>query len=67
MARKLDDDRRRLKDIQSTERKIDVKREILPDYDDYVAGVLAGNAGVQDARRYGNAPASGEFFCVMLE
>jgi hypothetical protein len=48
MARKLDDDRRRLKEIQSTERKIDVKREILPDYDDYVAGVLAGNAGVQD-------------------
>lgn len=33
MLAKLDADRRRLKDIQSIERKIEVKREILPEYE----------------------------------
>jgi hypothetical protein len=48
MRAKLDTDRRRLKMVQSVERKIAIKREVLPDYDDYVAGVLAGGQGVQD-------------------
>lgn len=45
---KLDTDRRRLKQLQSVERKIDAKRELLPDYESYVSGVLAGGQGVQD-------------------
>jgi hypothetical protein len=45
---KLDTDRRRLKSVQSIERKIEVKREVLPEYDDYVAGVLSAGNGVQD-------------------
>jgi len=48
MRAKLDTDRRRLKQVQSVERKIAVKREILGDYDDYVSGVLASGQGVQD-------------------
>jgi hypothetical protein len=48
MLAKLDQDRRRLKDIQSIERKISVKRELLPEYEPWVEGVLAGDAGVQD-------------------
>jgi hypothetical protein len=45
---KLDTDRRRLHQVQSVERKIAIKREILDDYAPYVAGVLASNQGVQD-------------------
>ena len=45
---KLDTDRRRLKLLQSVERKIEAKRELLPDYDAYVSGVLASSQGVQD-------------------
>jgi hypothetical protein len=41
-------DRRRLKDIKSVERKIQAKREMLPQYDAYVAGVLSSGAGAQD-------------------
>lgn len=48
MAAKLDSDRRRLKLIQSTQRKVEAKRELLPAYDEYIAGVLAANAGLQD-------------------
>ncbi len=48
MLAKLRTDRRRLKEIQSVARKIDVKRTVLPDYADYVAGVLEGGKGVQD-------------------
>lgn len=48
MLAKLDEDRRRLKQIQSVQRKIEVKREILPDYIPWVEGVLTGGAGVQD-------------------
>lgn len=48
MRAKLDTDRRRLKQVQSVERKIAIKREILGDYDDYVSGVLASGQGVQD-------------------
>lgn len=45
---KLDTDRRRLHQVQSIERKIAIKREILGDYDAYVSGVLASGQGVQD-------------------
>jgi hypothetical protein len=48
MLAKLHTDRRRLKAIQSVERKVDVKRELLPDYVEYVDGVLAGGRGAQD-------------------
>lgn len=48
MLVKLHADRRRLKDVLSVERKIEVKRELLPDYTDYVDGVLAGGRGAQD-------------------
>ena len=48
MRAKLDTDRRRLQQVQSVERKIAIKREILGDYDAYVSGVLASGQGVQD-------------------
>jgi hypothetical protein len=48
MLAKLHTDRRRLKAIQSVERKVDVKHELLPDYVEYVDGVLAGGRGAQD-------------------
>jgi len=48
MLVKLAADRRRLHDLQSIERRAEVKREILPDYVPWVEGVLAGNQGVQD-------------------
>ncbi|MCD9124024.1 phage terminase small subunit [Cupriavidus sp. UGS-1] len=48
MLVKLAADRRRLKDVQSNERKAEVKREVLPEYADYVAGVLEGGRGAQD-------------------
>jgi hypothetical protein len=45
-------DLRRLKNIQSIEAKIELKRELLPGYDAWVSGVLdaaaAGAGGVQD-------------------
>ena len=48
MLAKLASDRRRLKQVQSVEKKIAIKRELLPDYDAWVSGVLAGNSGRQD-------------------
>lgn len=48
MLVKLAADCRRLKEIQSIASKIEVKRQALPDYADYVAGALAGGKGVQD-------------------
>lgn len=48
MLAKVDADMRRLKDIQSVDRKIEVKRELLPDYDAYIDGAIAGDTGVQD-------------------
>jgi len=48
MRAKLDTDRRRLHQVQSVERKIAIKREIISDYDAYVSGVLASGQGVQD-------------------
>ena len=48
MLAKLDSDKRRLKQIQSVERKIEVKRELLPDYAGWIAGTLEADAGEQD-------------------
>lgn len=48
MLAKLAEDKRRLKDIQSIERKIDVKRQLLPDYQPWIEGVIAGDTGQQD-------------------
>lgn len=49
MLAKLAIDRRRLKDIKSIARKIEVKRaELLPEYIEYVAGALSGARGAQD-------------------
>lgn len=48
MLAKLATDKRRLKAIQSVARKIAVKREVLPEYDAYVSGALAGGRGAQD-------------------
>lgn len=48
MLAKLHNDRRRLKSVQSVERKVEVKRELLPDYTGYIAGVLEGGRGAQD-------------------
>lgn len=39
-------DIRRLKEVRSIDKKIEVKREILPDYRAWVAGILAADAGV---------------------
>jgi hypothetical protein len=48
MLVKLTADRRRLKAVQSVARKIEVKREVLPEYANYVAGTLEGGRGGQD-------------------
>ncbi len=48
MLMQLAEHRRRLKQIQSIERKIEVKRQLLPEYAPYVQGVLQGNSGRQD-------------------
>lgn len=48
MLAKLYDDKRRLKEVQSVARKIEIKREILPDYDSWIHGALAGGQGGQD-------------------
>lgn len=44
----LAEDKRALKTIQSTEAKVDKKRELLPKYADWTKGALAGAQGVQD-------------------
>ncbi len=48
MLAKLAEDKRRLKDIQSIERKIDVKRQLLPEYQPWIEGILQGDTGQQD-------------------
>lgn len=48
MLMKLAQDKRRLHDIQSMEKKAEVKRELLPEYEPWVDGVLKGEQGVQD-------------------
>lgn len=48
MQMALVEDRRRLHDIQSIERKIEVKAELLPNYQPYIDGVLEAGQGAQD-------------------
>jgi hypothetical protein len=48
MLAKLAEDRRILHEIQSIERKIELKKALLPDYVPWVEGVLKGDHGVQD-------------------
>jgi len=45
---KLHQDRLRLKQIQSAQGKAELKRQLLPEYVDYVAGVLSAGQGAQD-------------------
>lgn len=44
----LTEHRRRLKQIQSIERKVEFKRQILPEYNAYIQGVLEGGSDAQD-------------------
>ncbi|HDR9470977.1 terminase [Burkholderia multivorans] len=48
MLAQLDEHRRALKAVESLERKADLKRQFLPTYDAWVAGVLEGATGAQD-------------------
>lgn len=48
MLHKLAEDKRRLKGMQSLEQRAQVKRELLPEYEPWIEGVLAGDQGVQD-------------------
>lgn len=48
MQAALFEDYRLLKSTQSMERKAEIKREILPKYAEYVAGVLEAGQGAQD-------------------
>ncbi|WP_404842410.1 phage terminase small subunit [Burkholderia vietnamiensis] len=48
MRAKLATDQRRLKETQSIQRKVDIKREILPDYVPYISEVLERDSGGQD-------------------
>ena len=45
---KLYQDRSRLKNIASTQGKVELKKQLLDGYNDYVKGVLESGAGVQD-------------------
>lgn len=49
MLAQLHAHQRTLKGIQSVERKIEAKRSMLADFEDYVAGVLDADGGAQDA------------------
>ncbi|MFI8483014.1 phage terminase small subunit [Pseudomonas sp. NPDC078700] len=44
----LAQDRLRLKNVQSTEGKVELKKQLLPAYQPYVQGVLAAGNGAQD-------------------
>lgn len=46
---KLGEDKRRLKQVQSIERKVEIKRGLLPSYQPWVDGALEGGHGGQDA------------------
>ncbi|ALV92019.1 MULTISPECIES: terminase endonuclease subunit [Pantoea] len=49
MLVKLNEDKRRLKKIHSVERKAELKRQLLPDYLPWIAGVMNSGRGAQDA------------------
>lgn len=48
MLAQLAEHRRQLKQVQSIERKIEVKRKLLPEYAPYIAGALEADRGGQD-------------------
>lgn len=48
MLRQLAEHKRLLRGIQSVERKIEAKRELLPVYDEYLKGALVGGQGGHD-------------------
>jgi hypothetical protein len=48
MLAQLAEHRRRLKQVQSIERKIEVKRSFLPEYAPWIDGVLSADRGDQD-------------------
>lgn len=48
MLVKLAEDRRRLKSVQSVQAKADLKRQILPDYEGWIDGVIEYGNGAQD-------------------
>ncbi|UCV02285.1 phage terminase small subunit [Dechloromonas denitrificans] len=48
MLAKLAQDKRRLHDLQSIERRAEVKTQLLPDYQPWIDGVLEGESGQQD-------------------
>lgn len=48
MLAKLAEDKRRLKDVKSMEKKAEVKAQLLPDYQPWITGVLQSEAGRQD-------------------
>lgn len=48
MLAKLATDKRRLKEVKSLERRNEIKKEILPDYYDWLDGALASEQGNQD-------------------
>ena len=48
MLAQLYEDKRKLKEIRSIETKIELKRTLLPNYEPYISGVLAGGKGAQD-------------------
>ncbi|WP_336332300.1 phage terminase small subunit [Pseudomonas putida] len=48
MLAKLQQDQLRLRQLQSNQLKARLKAELLPDYADYIAGVLEGGQGAQD-------------------
>lgn len=48
MLAKLDTDKRRLKEIQSIETRTEIKREIVPEYQDWLDGAVTSGKGAQD-------------------
>lgn len=48
MLAKLYEDKRRLKGVESMKTRAEMKREMLPDYEPYITGVLQSDAAVQD-------------------
>ncbi|CNE89967.1 phage terminase%2C endonuclease subunit [Yersinia enterocolitica] len=49
MLLKLNEDKRKLKQMRSQERKAELKRQLLPDYLPWISGVLSEGKGAQDA------------------
>ena len=48
MLAKLYEDKRRLKGVESMKTRAEIKRELLPEYEPYITGVLQSDAGAQD-------------------